>query len=332
MDNARVLAGVRRVVSVAVVVSCVLSLAGCLGPRGIPRTLQTAEPRRVATRAELVATLKANMAQLTTLKARARMMVIRQDILLPAGRRDELRMIRGKPYQKKFFRTEASGLLLLAHDPLGDRAVSFWGEVSGASGSFRLLGRNESFWLTLPNFERSKEDKEEATGFVYVGKAPREQKRPKDFWSLRPQDVCDLFLQDEVFIPDVIYYMETWPDHYVLTLLRQDWPQHIYSRVWIERRTLRIETHQIFDAMGEILAEARFGRYRPFPLGKSTVKAEVPTLVVLLWPRDKLVMEVALDGIALNEDIPEKKFEPYLPPGYQYKEIRAEDIRRGPAD
>jgi len=318
--------------AMAVAFSCLL-LGGCFAARGA--TLApgpTVEPR-VATRTELLVDLKARMARLATLKAKAIMTLSRQDIHVPATARDDLRRMANKSYRKKFWRNEVNGYIRLLRDPRGSRNVSFSGDVSGMNFSFRLLGINSGFWMAWPELERERGDESGPAGYVYYGQTDRAVSRPKELWSLRPQDISDLLLFDEAFDSGLICYMETWQNFYILTFLREDWPEHIFSKIWIARSSLEPVVHQIYDGFGELVAEARFRSYKEFSAADSEVKSSLPTEMTLLWPRDMLVMNMKLDAVAVNETIADRWFKPYrtkddLPVGYVFKEVKLEEMTR----
>jgi len=282
-----------------------MSLVGCrsLGPTEPPA------PPKIATRGKLLTDLADNMRTLRTLKAKASVLAIRQDIVRSVQKG-------GKPYRKEFGRVELNGRLLLQWKPPASRQICFSGDAIVASADFRLLGKNDDFWLTLPNENRDR-DKDEPPGFVYKGQADRKIVRPSEFWSVRPQDIWDLFLHHEVFDPNLICYMETWDEYYVLVFIRQDWPQHICSKIWIGREDLEVEIHQIFDGAGELVAEGRFGQYKPFLSKADGRTVSLPTRISLLWPRDYLVMRIEVVGGRVNETIDEKGFQEYIPPGYE---------------
>ena len=310
----------RRAFLVAV---CLLAMTGCriLGLAGAER-VRDKEERREASQRQLLMILRENMSSLATLKARARIEVVKQDVLVPAGLTAEVRRSLGKRYRKAFLRTEVNGILLLSRLPEEARKVCFAGSVMGAQASFRLLGVGDHFRITMPNVDRDADEPGVAKGRILVGSVAREDLRPKDKFSVRPQDISDLLLQDEALPilrgdPDVLCYRETWKDFYVLTFLRLDWPDHIFSRIWIERKELHVTIHQIFDRSGEIVAEARFAAYKTYRSRKGGFEVDIPQEIVFIWPRDHLLMEVELSGVKVNERIEDRHWMAKSRPGYQ---------------
>jgi len=314
----------------------VASACGC-APEAVVR--REAKDFREASRHELLLIVQENMSRLRTLQAKTAVRFIKQDVLVPAGVAAAARQKLGKSYRKDFLRTTVDGLLFLERAlraPGGAgageyaiRNVYFHGSVMGGKG-FQLLGVGEKFWITLPNPRA--EEPGEPKARVITGRVRADRFRSEKLISARPQDILDLLLFDEVnsFLsgaPDLLCYRETWDDYYVLTFLRLDWREHISSRIWIERRDLRVVIHQVFDSDGAILAEARFGEYLPHKLRGSDQTVDIPTLIWLLWPRDYTVLEMELSGIRINEEIPESRWRHRRKPGYE--EVPVERLMEG---
>jgi len=316
--------GWRGAALLTTMLACLALAHGCAPFRGVVPVEPTGKPKREATRLQLLDILRENMARFYSLKARASVTVTRQDILVPATLMDEVRRRRGKPYRKRFATGELNGVLLLERDPQGNRKVRFSGQVTGAGTRFMLLGKDDNFWIIMPSVQ-AEEGPDAPRGRVFVGKAEQEKIRPEGMFSIRPQDICDLFLYDEAFDAleeRTICFMERWDEFYVLNFLRPDWrPEHLFSKIWFDRDDLTVAIHQLFDGSGALVAEGRFGRYRRFSAKKSKVEAEIPTRAELIWPRDSLVIDVKLDNIAVNEEIDPKYFEPKIPKGYKVEEL-----------
>ena len=329
---------------VVLAVACLTALTGCsaLRLKGARRAPPPPK-RRSASRGELLLMIQENMSRLATLKAKAAVNVIRQDVLVAASMGDERRRQQGKSYRKTFFSTEVNGFILLSRLKDEPRRVRFSGTVTGPNTSFSLLGVGDKFWITMPNVERDPDDNSAPRMRMLVGTFSREDERPKDKFSVRPQDILSLLLHDEVYPvlrgdPDVLCYRETWQDFYVLTFLRIDWPDHILSRIWIERKDLHVAIHQIFDRTGGLVAEARFRNYRTFrrgygdtPEGSATAAPiEVPIEMIFIWPRDHLVMEVRLAGAKINEQVQDRHWKPRIPKDCEIVRLQAPEKPSGP--
>ena len=319
--------GVWRGMTLWLTMACLLGCTGCswLWPKD--RTYagevvpDASKRRRVVTRAELLHILTQDMGRLATLTAKAVVTVTDQNVLVPATWADNRRRRQGKPYSKKFRESHVNGQLILSRTMEESRNIRFMGEVTGVNRSFLLLGKDDKFWIVMPSVG---EEGGGARGYVYKGTVEREVKRPRDFISVRPQDMLDLLLVDEAFSAlrgEWICYMTTWEGFYILNFLREGRPEHIYSTIWIERERLTVAIHQLFDGSGEVVAEARFGDYKKYSAKGSNVEAHVPTKVIFLWPRDKLVMDVELSFIGVNKPIAPDKFKPIEPSDYEVRDL-----------
>ena len=129
-------------------------------------------------------------------------------------------------------------------------------------------------------------------------------------WGPRTIDL-DLLLYDEVFRDAEkepgIEFMEIWPRHYILTVLRADRPGAVCSRIWVSRKTLMVTHHQLFDADGTILAEARFANYAHFA-ARGGEGVTLPTRAIFIWPREELVLDITLAQVSVNKALEPRVF------------------------
>jgi len=313
-----------KTLPILAILASVLGLAGCVGHGARWVEPESGPKRREASRKELLGVLEQQMNRLATLSAKVNITIVKQDILLPASVTDDLLRVTGKPYHKRFLRGEVTGLLFLSRAPDGSRKIRFSGEVTGASAHFLLLGKNNDFWVVPPDAqdEKDKDKKDASRGRVFVGTVDRRGIRPNDLFSVRPQDVEDMLLNDEVYSVlhgEMICFVETWPDYYVMNFIRPDWPENLYSRIWIERVNGTVAIHQLFDGSGNIVAEGRFRDYKEHFGKGSSLTADIPVRVDFLWPRDQLILQCELSNIKVNEQIRSDVFEPKLT---GYKEVR----------
>lgn len=308
-----------RTLRMARVAGALLLMAGAGmfagGCRSKPQAFTVRERPEVmdASRTELLTILQDNALQLHSLRAKTQVHLTKQDVLLPA-------ILSGKKLRGKMFaQGQINGGLLLARQPEGGRDMRFSGEIVGPSANFMLLGRNDAFWVIMPNMDRSMAGgKSPSRGSIFIGMAERQAVRPPELFSMRPQDLWDLFLPEECVLAlrgGLVSFMETWPQYYVITFLEpQNWPNMIFSKIWIDRRDLTMSIHQIYDGAGEIIAEARFDEWRKVevkgqPTGPKPPPVTLPQFVTLIWPRDDLVMQVELSNIQANVEIAPKWFE-----------------------
>jgi hypothetical protein len=302
----------RRAVGCAItILVCMVGLAGCAGPGGGsgPRAASKRPTYPEKTRGELLEVIHATFAQIANIKARARVQVAKKDQLIPASVLDAERMKRGEQYKKTFFSVDVNGYFIIDQNADGsNHNVKFGGTVVGQPATFLLLGAGDRYWVRMPNAGRDPDDRNAPRNFVMKGALTRSGMRPKDNISLRPQDIPDLLFCSEAGDvmagkPGLICYLETWPESYILTFIHKDRPESIYSRIWVRRKSLQVSVHQIFDPNGEIVAEARFGKYEPTQNPSGDRLVELPREVVFLWPRDYLVLACKMDMVKVNSRI-----------------------------
>ena len=316
----------RRITAVVAVAAAVAALTGCSWMYG-SRPVETPKVnRQEATRLQLLRDLAASARNFQSLTAKATTTMIDQEQVVPLTMRDRSRRDDGEPYSKRFYEiSDVNGILFMARGGENSRNIRFQGDVTAVRNSdFAFVGRNNAFWLVVPNVRKGEDQPDAARGTIYVGVSDRRDPRPKDVVSPRPQDFWDLLLADEAVaaIDDrMLCMMETWPEYYILTFINPDWPTLIVSRVWIERESLTMFVHQLYDGSGEVVAEGRFRDYRVY-VGKGDGPAvKLPQAARILWPRDRKVLDIHFENIKLNVDIANKYFDPPRPPGYEERKV-----------
>ena len=287
-------------------------LGGCGRSTGITRTDDTTEYGN-ASRPELIAELKNRMEHIYTLTAKTHVEMVDQSV----------------EHNGKFPTTEVNGQLLLKRGPDGNCQVRFSVQTLLPPTNFTFLARNEDFWILMPDFTKDPA-KDGKKGTVFIGTTLRNETRSRESFSYRPQDLADVFLVDEVFDISALVYMETWKQYYILHFLRRDRPEHLYSKIWINRIGGNMSVHQIFDRSGELLVEGRFLDYRNYKSRAGDFAAPLPRRFSVIWPRDQLALHVELDNVKLNDQVRDQAFEPALPSTYRVFKLRGDDAEATP--
>ena len=258
-----------------------------------------AGPAEYLTRLEVMDKIRENMNNLATLSANFRVLLTHMKETMPAPGKETLKARAGKVYKAIFRVTELNGFIALERPPIGVKRVRFSADFPMSDQGFSMWALGDDFWIAVPNPDAGPRQR-----LIYKGALDRTVARPEAYFSLRPQDILDLMLYDELF-PDPerdkgLEYMEVWPHSYIITVLRIARIGMIYSRIWVNRQTLQVSHHQIFDADGTILAEARFREYAEHP-ATTTKKVMLPTQALLVWPREELAMEVTFSTVKVNQ-------------------------------
>jgi hypothetical protein len=142
--------------------------------------------------------------------------------------------------------------------------------------------------------------------------------------------------------------METWPEFYVLHVLRvsDEREEPLYSRIWVDRRNMMVMAHQLFDGDGSIIAEASMKSYRavelrpekkwirrlkPDPNEKPQPDKQImiPDEITIYWPKDKLAFVLRVRTVTLNGETDARLFEApkRTQPGVDIQEISGPPMR-----
>lgn len=295
-------AGCRLARAVIVVMggAALLVSSGCATEKKTGTGQPTVEYKQ-ATRDEMLSALMQNANKIGTLRARATVAVVDTSGPVPATLADAERKRRGKTYRKFFLRRELTGSLLIKRNKGGARKVRLWAEFLAGYKLF-MLGVDDEFWVLVPGVI----DEGGKTDIMLRGTLDRLIPRPLHVLTARPQDVIELMLYDylNTMEQDIGVGMETWRDEYVIQVLHRNRPEWLYSKIWIHRRHLRPRLHQLFDADGTLICEARFASY------VRVADVELPKDILLIWPKEEIDVEVRLDRIKINNEIDPKFFKP----------------------
>jgi len=288
--------------------ACAAFLAGC---KNAPPAKPAEAPLvQSVSREKLVVDLMTDIQRVVRLRGKARITAIDQNSIVPASPEDATRQQEGKPYNAVYNKRSLSGYVILDRSAPGvEPRLKFVAEVPAVQPVLQLLALDDKFWVKLPNSDRSLGA---YRSVLYIGEYERGASRVGSPFTMRPQDLADLFFCQELlptaYYPDPkVYTFETWPDCYIINVLRVDtkadpaspWKAPIYSRIWVERQNLTVSVHQIYDSIGALVAEARFSDYVSIPgrVGedKRPVAVRVPHRIRMLWPQDRVIIDVAFD-------------------------------------
>ena len=250
-------------------------------------------------RDELIGRLQINVKRTATLKGRCAVTATDQKQLVPASAEDADRRRKGEPFKCIFNRRTLTGVFAMDRfDPRLPERVRFIAEISGVGPVLELLGLGDFFEVKIRNAD-TKLGAYRST--LYRGKCEPGAPRAKDQFSMRPQDIINLIVCQELLASAPFYksfYMETWPDYYVIHVLRGDetWAEGIHSKIWVERQNLTIAIHQLYDVTGTMVAEARFTEYINMTTWPSrdlpAIHVPIPHRIRFVWPLDRVIIDV----------------------------------------
>jgi len=302
----------------AVVRFLAATAALCAAAGGCKSTGESRTPGRPhgryleSSRNELLATVLAQADMLRTLKARAEFRVLDSGRLVPRDMEEEEKRRKGKPFKVWPMRVSLTGYLIAARPSKGSTNVKVYADVPTVAFKLYMLGLGKEFWMLIPGKSGIR-----AKGVMVRGFLDRTRPRSLRFPTPRPQDIANLLFYGYLRREEghLLSMMETYEDEYVITTLCLDRPEKIESRIWVDRRDLQVSTHQLFDADGTLIVEARLLNYKQFC--ERPPHVTLPTTIVLIWPKERMVLNVALRDIKVNADIKPELFKPLDPSQYE---------------
>jgi len=208
------------------------------------------------------------------------------------------------------------GLFQATREPGEPRQTRLIATFPKRRAVLEMLAVDERFWLR----------KFQVSRLFVAGTVDITRPRPSGWTSMRPQDLGTLLLFDDLFpqeegVPSAVY-LETWPQVYILHILRVNrQPEPIYTRLWLQRSDLSVVCHQLFDADGTLVAEAQMKdhkdfpleRRRSWPLGSSALpptSVRLPETVLIYWPRERIALQMKMKYRRINGTLDADEFAP----------------------
>ena len=302
-----------------------LALAGCRSAPPAMHVTREVTPETAVTRQALEARLLANIGAVDTFLADVNGRLVIQGLPVGTEKPTPLMERKLRTVARPAYPGEWSAVLtttrLLARRKAGEEPrTRFVTEFLTERLAFSLLSIGDRFWIRVPK----------PAAPVVTGVINDDKPRSSGWPTMRPQDLGVLLFYDDLR-PEAgewkyITCMETWPDYYILHVLHPGRaPEIIYSRIWVERQTLNVVYHQLFDADGTVVAEARLGTYtelsatskskgESYPKGNEPAEertmVSLPTEAIVFWPKENLALELRFTHIVLNQPIEDQFFAP----------------------
>jgi hypothetical protein len=315
----------------ALCVCVALATPGCRTPKtGGMRIEKEADAPNVVARSVVENKLITNALAMSTIQMEVKGSLIMDPTSSRADASEDRPSAGGKPTPSSAPREmELTGGRFIAKRIPGEpRLTRFHCDFIRNNSVFSLLSAENLFWVRLPVHG----------AFFFVGsldyRHPRPVRLPVGQFqgavpTIRPQDLGTLLLCDDLF-PESggtnASYMEVWPQFYILHIMRPGRsPEPIYSRLWIDRQSLNVIYHQLFDATGALVAEAYLSDHRFYPTipkskgvagsakeraeeAKGPKEASLPGRAICYWPKDNIAMRLEFLRVHLNEKFQEGVF------------------------
>ena len=116
---------------------------------------------------------------------------------------------------------------------------------------------------------------------------------------IRPMDIVDSFflreITDQPGFTKRITFLEAIGNYYIVSVLRDDFSNLLYSKIWVDRFTANVVRHQFYDAdKGTIRVDAILGGY------DSVGDISLPHRLTVSWPNQMATLDIQFKGIRLN--------------------------------
>jgi outer membrane lipoprotein-sorting protein len=183
---------------------------------------------------------------------------------------------------------------------------------------FLLVSNGERYWFFVPSQKK-----------VYAGSAdsgssltvlPSED-NAQEIVSLKPRAIIDALLLDEIKLTENEYaFFDILPDSYIISIVRKEGEGfRSLRRIWVERKELRVEHHQLFDEEGRLVSEVYFRNYVDFN------GVSLPRLVFIKRPFERVNLRLTFSDVRINEDISADAFSYQVPPGMEVVREKKEE-------
>jgi outer membrane lipoprotein-sorting protein len=177
---------------------------------------------------------------------------------------------------------------------------------------FDMTSDGETFRVSIPSKNK-----------FLVGSVALERNSSKPIENLRPQHLLDALLWPEIQKKEPVLFEEFDDEHgryYVLTVLRGGYQTEILRKIWFDRADLQVARIQTFGPKGYLLSDARFEDWQqvdaasgaPAPAAPAST---FPHAIRILRPHDDYLLDLQIQKIALNEEIPAERFKLEQPAG-----------------
>jgi outer membrane lipoprotein-sorting protein len=117
--------------------------------------------------------------------------------------------------------------------------------------------------------------------------------------SIRPMDLVDAYflreITDQPGFTKRITFLETVGQYYIISVLRDDFSNLLYSKVWVDRFSANVVRHQLYDAdKGTIRVDAILEAY------ENVAEVSVPHRMTISWPNQLATLDIQFKGVRVN--------------------------------
>jgi outer membrane lipoprotein-sorting protein len=232
----------------------------------------------------------------------------------------ELRPIAGSKYSGLIEEYHEVKAFLLAKKPENIRMIGQAPVISKTI--FDMTSDGETFQVSLPTKNK-----------FLVGKVNAERNSAKPIENLRPQHLFDALLWPEIVKGEAVLCEEFNDEnarYYILTVLRGGYTTEIRRKIWFNRADLSVVRLETLGPKGALLSDVHYSDWQPVgEASVGTLAATFPRTIQIDRPHDDYVIYLQVTKVALNEDLPEERFQLAQPPNSEL--VRVGEDKDAPA-
>lgn len=249
------------------------------------------------------------------------------------GQADSVRSVNASVSMKLTAGTAYSGVIkqyheikgfILARKPAGIRVIG-QAPIVGTT-IFDMASDGSTFHMYVPS----------KNTFV-EGPANLQRQSAKAIENLRPQHLVEAIFWNAIPASEPVLFAagdDADARYYILTLAENassssspgiseqtglaDW--RIDRRIWFDRADLSVARVQIYDASGEITSDIRYAGWRDFG------NVRFPEDVVITRPSEGYQLEIRINKMTANQDVPTERFEMKQPAGTKLVRVGDETV------
>ena len=224
----------------------------------------------------------------------------------------ELKPVTGSKYSGVIEEYHEVKAFLLAARPADIRMIG-QAPVVGTT-VFDMASDAETFRVSIPSKNK-----------FLVGQVASERASSKPIENLRPQHLLDALLWPEIRKEETVLFEEFNDEtarYYVLTVLRGGYRTEILRKIWFDRADLQVSRLQGYGPKGALLSDVHLSDWQPLVADPehpaAVANSAIPTFprnISLSRPHDDYRLDLQVDKVNLNDEIPAERFKLEQPAG-----------------
>jgi hypothetical protein len=238
----------------------------------------------------------------------------------------ELKPVTGSKYSGVIEEYHEVKTFLLAARPADIRMIG-QAPVVGTT-VFDMASDAETFRVSIPSKNK-----------FLVGQVASERASSKPIENLRPQHLLDALLWPEIRKEETVLFEEFNDEtarYYVLTVLRGGYRTEILRKIWFDRADLQVSRLQGYGPKGTLLSDVHLSDWQPLVADpehpRAVANSAIPTFprnISINRPHDDYRLDLSVDKVNLNYEIPAERFKLEQPAGSELVRVGETPVPEG---